>query len=193
MSLRVSQYSKFLYLIIGLVATLSILFGISIKGYADEKTSDVENSVYNMDENQILNIMNEYIYINENGIREFDLNRAIDNNLPDEILEIGNTMNNIVLEAEKEKKNDNLTVRIVKRATFLVYGNYCGYGNKGKGKMPIDDLDTACMYHDYCYVHGGNNTDCNRKFADRLRAVIKSAKKFSYKYNVAVGALAIFG
>ncbi|HAQ6620435.1 TPA: hypothetical protein IX422_003111, partial [Enterococcus faecium] len=89
MSLRVSQYSKFLYLIIGLVATLSILFGISIKGYADEKTSDVENSVYNMDENQILNIMNEYIYINENGIREFDLNRAIDNNLPDEILEIG--------------------------------------------------------------------------------------------------------
>ncbi|WP_407952351.1 hypothetical protein [Enterococcus faecium] len=59
MNLRVSQCSKFLYLVIGLVVTVSILFGVSIKGHADEKTPDVENSVYDMDENQILKIMND--------------------------------------------------------------------------------------------------------------------------------------
>lgn len=169
------------------------VFANGLSAYADENTTSIEDSVYALDENQILEIMNEYIFVNENGIREFDLNTAINNNVPDEILEIGNIMNNIVLETEKEKGNDDLTVKIVKRATFLVYGNYCGYGNNGKGKMPIDDLDTSCMYHDYCYIHGGNNTDCNRKFVDRLRVVIKNAKKFSYKYDVAVGAVAIFG
>lgn len=185
--------SKLLCLVAMLLLGIVSVFANGFNAYADENTTSAETSVYDLDENQILEIMNEYIFVNENGIREFDLNTAINNNVPDEILEIGNTMNNIVLEAEKEKGNDDLTVKIVKRATFLVYGNYCGYGNNGKEKRPIDDLDTACMYHDYCYVHGGDNTDCNRKFADRLRVVIKNAKKFSYKYNIAVGALAIFG
>jgi RHS repeat-associated protein len=28
------------------------------------------------------------------------------------------------------------------------YGNWCGYGGAG---IPIDDVDAACMMHDYCY------------------------------------------
>ncbi len=31
---------------------------------------------------------------------------------------------------------------------FLIYGNYCGPGNRGPAHRPIDALDAACMHHD---------------------------------------------
>ena len=34
---------------------------------------------------------------------------------------------------------------------FLIYGNYCGPGNRGPAYRPIDALDTACMHHDACW------------------------------------------
>ena len=34
---------------------------------------------------------------------------------------------------------------------LLIYGNYCGPGNRGPAYRPIDALDTACMHHDACW------------------------------------------
>lgn len=33
---------------------------------------------------------------------------------------------------------------------FLIYGNFCGPGNRGPGYPPIDALDLACAHHDAC-------------------------------------------
>ena len=33
---------------------------------------------------------------------------------------------------------------------LLFHGNYCGPGNRGTGKAPIDRLDVACRHHDMC-------------------------------------------
>ena len=123
--------------------------------------------------------------VNEGDSTSFDLDAAIQNQEDDIIIEIGMVINNI---SRDEKTSQNPYAR----ATFLIYGNYCGYGNKGKGKMPTDNLDTACMYHDYCYVHGGNNKTCNTNFRNRLSAIMKVTKKTTYKYAVAAGAYAIF-
>lgn len=34
---------------------------------------------------------------------------------------------------------------------FLIYGNYCGPGNRGPRYRPIDALDLACAHHDACW------------------------------------------
>ncbi len=36
------------------------------------------------------------------------------------------------------------------RGAFLIYGNFCGPGNRGPGYPPIDALDLACAHHDAC-------------------------------------------
>jgi hypothetical protein len=32
-----------------------------------------------------------------------------------------------------------------------IHGNYCGYGNRGYNRAPVDQLDAACRKHDLCY------------------------------------------
>lgn len=34
--------------------------------------------------------------------------------------------------------------------SLVVYGNYCGPGQRGVNPKPIDALDAACMRHDAC-------------------------------------------
>lgn len=34
---------------------------------------------------------------------------------------------------------------------LLIYGNYCGPGNRGPAFAPIDALDLACKHHDMCW------------------------------------------
>ena len=34
--------------------------------------------------------------------------------------------------------------------SLLIHGNYCGPGNRGYDKAPIDALDAACRHHDLC-------------------------------------------
>ena len=38
------------------------------------------------------------------------------------------------------------------------YGNWCGVGGSG---VPKDDMDAACMLHDYCYSMGSLNAGDN--------------------------------
>ncbi|WP_313901562.1 hypothetical protein [Methylobacterium sp. J-076] len=33
----------------------------------------------------------------------------------------------------------------------MIYGNYCGPGNRGPAHRPIDALDLACAHHDACW------------------------------------------
>lgn len=86
---------------------------------------------------------------------------------------------------------DATNQNIYTRTTFLIYGNYCCYGNNERGKMPTDNLDTASMYHDYCYVHGDNDTTSNTNFRARLKSIMNNTNRLSYKN--AVVAYVVFG
>ena len=43
----------------------------------------------------------------------------------------------------------------------LYHGNYCGYGNRGYDKPPLDELDAACMRHDVCFDQTNRSCSCN--------------------------------
>lgn len=34
--------------------------------------------------------------------------------------------------------------------SLLIHGNFCGPGNRGYDKAPVDALDVACLHHDQC-------------------------------------------
>ncbi|HEQ5069934.1 TPA: hypothetical protein VG521_001653 [Streptococcus pyogenes] len=72
------------------------------------------------------------------------------------------------------------------------YGHYCGKGNDGWDKTPIDDLDRACKVHDRCYVWGGNNTQCNATFCSSLNKIIANNSETTYKGAYARSARLIF-
>lgn len=49
---------------------------------------------------------------------------------------------------------------------LLFHGNYCGPGNNGPGRPPIDALDAACMRHDACTPDDAlPSCDCNARLA----------------------------
>jgi hypothetical protein len=53
------------------------------------------------------------------------------------------------------------------RGAILIYGNYCGPGNRGPGYRPIDALDLACAHHDACSTEPASGVltscACNRR------------------------------
>jgi hypothetical protein len=53
------------------------------------------------------------------------------------------------------------------RGGLLIYGNFCGPGNRGPGYPPIDALDRACAHHDACWPEPNSglmpSCACNRR------------------------------
>lgn len=53
------------------------------------------------------------------------------------------------------------------RGAILIYGNFCGPGNRGPGYGPIDALDLACAHHDACSADPASGVltscACNRR------------------------------
>jgi hypothetical protein len=53
------------------------------------------------------------------------------------------------------------------RGAILIYGNFCGPGNRGPAYAPIDALDLACARHDACSADSGSGAvtscACNRR------------------------------
>lgn len=87
----------------------------------------------------------KYIYINEDGVPEYNREEAIENNVSDEVLEVADQTYAFMMSKYYEENN------IQTRATaFPVYGNWCG-PHYGSG-TPIDLLDKGCKDHDQCYA-----------------------------------------
>ena len=60
---------------------------------------------------------------------------------------------------------------------LLFHGNYCGPGNRGLDKAPIDELDAACRSHDLCYGSAPITTcSCNAGLARDASKVALSPK-----------------
>lgn len=182
MNLRVSQCSKFLYLVIGLVATVSILFGISIKGYADENFVETEVNIESL---------KKYLY-NENEKIYFDVSKAEQYGESEFILEIGNTYN---LLAKLDDSTTEGKRRVVHAISIPIYGNYCGPGTDfNNAGNPKDQLDKYCMYHDLCYgARGWGNKQCDKEFVANLKTGLRNGTiKGTWAKTVANAAILYF-
>ena len=59
--------------------------------------------------------------------------------------------------------------------SLLIYGNYCGPGNRGYDKAPIDALDAACRHHDLCTPDMGlRSCACNARLSREASRVARN-------------------
>ncbi|GAA1725182.1 hypothetical protein GCM10009793_22890 [Brachybacterium phenoliresistens] len=90
----------------------------------------------------------EYTYTTGvDGLSRVDVAAARDAGETEEILSALQTYNNYLDDAIVPEG-------IAPRASFPVYGNWCGPGHSGPG-APIDLLDRMCKNHDECYARKG--------------------------------------
>lgn len=107
-------------------------------------------------------IMNEYVKIGKDNVLYFDIDKAIGNGESEEVIKIGKLFNEFSDDMNKE--GDNMAT--LRAASIPIWGNWCGPGY-GSGR-PIDLLDEGCRQHDNCYVHGGNNCNCNKRLINYI-------------------------
>jgi hypothetical protein len=66
------------------------------------------------------------------------------------------------------------------RGAVLIYGNFCGPGNRGPGYKPIDALDLACAHHDDCSMDPASgiltSCACNRRLEVEAGAVARDPR-----------------
>ena len=105
----------------------------------------------------------EYIYVDKHGVPEFDKERAIEDELGQEIIEAGELFQRIV---NVEMNIDDS--RVQPNARIPVWGNWCG-PEYGSG-VPIDILDSICKEHDLCYSRRGyHKCSCDEAMQAAIR------------------------
>lgn len=137
----------------------------------------------------------KYITIDEDGRKIIDILGAKQSNEDKYIIRILEIAEQIQQDEEiaiNSLSSHSLNVEPKLYNNLSRYGHYCGKGNDGWNKTPIDDLDRACKAHDRCYVWGGNNTQCNATFCSSLNKIIAKNPKTTYKGAYARSARLIF-
>lgn len=94
---------------------------------------------------EIQEVLQNYIFIDEDGNQKFDLEKAIKDGQNDFVLGLGEEFN----ELSKSYAMYEETGSIAPYAGMPVWGNWCGPGHGGG--IPNGVLDSLCMTHDLCY------------------------------------------
>lgn len=116
-----------------------------------------------------INTVLKYTTGYSDGRVEFDTEAAKANGETDEIIEIGEGVN------ELSAAYYNAAHGIATHEGLPLYGNYCGpgYGGEDNG-TPIDALDAACKTHDLCYAENGYfNCTCDQDLIDEINSKIQ--------------------
>ena len=62
--------------------------------------------------------------------------------------------------------------------SLLIHGNYCGPGNRGYDKAPVDALDAACRHHDLCTPDQGlPSCACNARLSREAARVARNRRQ----------------
>ena len=62
--------------------------------------------------------------------------------------------------------------------SLLIHGNYCGPGNRGYDKTPVDALDAACRHHDLCTPDNGlPSCSCNARLSREAARVARNRRQ----------------
>ncbi|HFU4449411.1 TPA: phospholipase [Streptococcus suis] len=131
------------------------------------------HSVYAEDVEQIdiKNIETVKTYLVVDGERVyFDYDKAMQNNVDAEIINIGL----LVEEISHEYASKTFTPDKYLRSGWEVHGNYCGpFHNGNNFTLPVKDvLDQGCQNHDRCYkwqLGLGGNCECNRQLVEYIK------------------------
>lgn len=119
---------------------------------------------YELEQN--VEIIMQYITVDEEGRVTFDAEQAMLNQETDEIIQAGYEAEKIA-EIYYRYNHGTSMQRMEIDITVPYHGNWCGPGY-GSG-MPVDYLDRACQWHDFCYQDFGYwNCVCDQGFIDRI-------------------------
>lgn len=171
--------------IIYLTRIIALIIGISI--------FTIPVSAEEVSNYRFINELQQVTTYNQNGLPVIDIDKAYLLELSDEAVSVGIAINDIV--ADVEQNGEKIAIKNMDRAIFPIgsYGNFCGMGNNGWLTKPIDNLDSACLWHDACFKgFGADNRQCNREFINRLKPIIASTNTSSYKGVYARAAYALF-
>ena len=62
--------------------------------------------------------------------------------------------------------------------SLLIHGHYCGPGNRGYDKAPVDELDAACRHHDLCTPDNGlPSCACNARLSREAGRVARNRRQ----------------
>ncbi|WP_273497596.1 phospholipase A2 family protein [Peptoniphilus rhinitidis] len=169
---------------------ISFIFIFNNMVFASSTNADLYDQ-----EDLIIKQAKNYILKDKEGYVYFDIQKAQKDRVSKDVIEVGKIVNEIT----ESYKNNNFSYNrnglreySSKNLSGLGrYGHYCGKGNDGWDKTPIDELDAACQNHDRCYVWGGDNTICNERFCNALEEIINYGSGTA-KINYARAAKLIF-
>lgn len=181
-------YLLLLTLILGLVTFSGFGKLVNADEVADDVYADFDSNTLNL-----MNSLDKYISKNDNGALIFDIESASQAQESQEVLKVGEVINSISQDINEVGFHDG--TEPVLRWLFPIgsYGNYCGKGNKGWDKKPIDDLDSACREHDKCFKgFNAKSKSCNRAFVKRLLPIVQTNSPLTYKGAYAAAALKLF-
>lgn len=148
-----------------LLLFFSIIFITCIKSSkldAEEVSEEYYNYIVQQSE-----VAMEYV-VNYGNRVYFDLERAEDDNVSEEVKAMGLMLETISYEFGN---NDRNLIKTLRAISFPVWGNYCGPGHNGNNFTlePNGLLDIGCQQHDKCYKWGGNNCKCNKDLVEYIK------------------------
>lgn len=186
------NYSKikiYLSVIVIFLSICSFILAIPYNAFADSNLScAIENEeVFLNEETELLFAeIEKYMITYDYGKRNFDMASALNNNASKKALEIGFAINQMVEDLEEERLNEGGIIPFSQGWNGgLSYGYYCGPGNQGWDKNPIDNLDSACRRHDRCYNDdplGYGHFACDGDFCRELKPIINNSSGQKYVY-----------
>lgn len=131
-----------------LVVLLCGMFS-SINLYVVEASSDSTENDYQEEFYRNVEKLEEYITVNSEGKVAFDIDSAIANDEPQNVIESGEYVNICSAELSVEPGDESNDMIMAKKLKLPIWGNWCGPGHGG-GKTK-DVLDAQCKKHDKCY------------------------------------------
>lgn len=150
-------------------------------------------SLLDSDKVATLNELDSVTEFNEKGLPVVNLDQAYNVGLSGEAMEVALNLNEIVRDIETN--GESSAIASMEKALLPIgsYGNYCGKGNNGWSKQPIDDLDAACREHDKCFKgFTKDNRACNQAFLRRLAPIMQKNNTTSKKGGYALAAFYLF-
>lgn len=130
---------------------------------------------------QFEKVEDKYMGIDSSGKVHFDVNKARDDNVANDIVRIGELVNLYSTAVET-----GVVPKEAKVNGIPIWGNWCGPGY-GHGE-PVDVLDEGCRRHDNCYNHKTKNCACNRTLIQYIDQYVSRMSYSEYLMAVAISA-----
>lgn len=173
-----------------LLATLFLISSSFFGGNANASETTVKDSP--LTDEELLHAekqLKPYIYYEKDGQLLIDLEKAKEDGLRAEYIEIGSLVNQLSkqMDDHENQKNNSSDIQLDK-ISLPIWGNWCGPGHGGG--PAVDVLDAGCRAHDKCYAERGYfNCACDRALVNYINA---NYSKMKLKEKVAASAIKLY-